>query len=428
MKRLLPLLLALVLTACSPSSPADIMQPSTSQEYIASHEADTPSTQPATSAPTDAPTEAPTEPPPPPYVTVQMAGDIVFHPTITKSGLIGEDKYDFVPYFKYIQPYIDADYSIINLEMPIDVYGGNKKLSGYPMFNGAHEVLPALKDTGFDFLLTANNHAFDQYEAGLITSRRNILEAGFAMTGTYESQEQHDTPVVVDVGGIKLGIIAYSDSDNGMGNLVDQSFRAYAMKTFISWRRDDLPRMIEDIQKCREAGAEIVLFSLHWGAEYVDEPTENQKYIAHELAKNGADIIMGNHAHCVQPIEWVDSTRGGNSLIVYSLGNFMVDQIALDPPIPKTSYSMVVNFAMSRREDGSAYILDPSYTPTFLCRYTESTSPSGRYYMLLPSGDYAGADTRPDIFKSDTDWANCKSAYQHVTGIVGDVIPVRTIK
>ena len=361
-------------------------------------------------------------------VKIQMAGDILLHTTITGSAQTGENTYQFTQFFDTIKPYFDGDLKICNMESPVDVKGGNQQITSYPTFNVPHEILEGLKYIGFNTLNTANNHAFDKGFSGLTATRQNILAAGFQMTGTNENQEQYDEYLIQEFHGIKIGIISYSDSDNGIS--IPEQHRGYAMRKFSSNNTDDVPAMIEDIKRCKEAGAEFVIMSLHWGAEYVDSPTTQQKQIARMLVDGGADIIMGSHSHCVQPIEKRKTTIDGvekEALIIYSMGNFFADQIALDRP--KTQDSMVVNVTIARNpETKRVEIISSNYMPTITFRYRDpdmtvfKSSTPKRNYQILPLGK--SAQERPFYCKTDSEYTAIKTAWERVQKVVGNEIEV----
>lgn len=361
-------------------------------------------------------------------VKIQMAGDILLHTTVTGSAQTGENTYDFTPFFSSIKPYFDGDLKICNMESPVDVSGGNQKITSYPTFNVPHEILDGLKYMGINTLNTCNNHAYDKGFTGLVATRKNILTAGFAMTGTNETQEQYDQYLIQEFNGIKIGMISYTDSDNGI--TIPEQYRGYAMRKFNSNNTDDVPDMIADIKKCKEAGAEFIIMSMHWGAEYADAPTAQQKQIAHMLVDGGADIIMGSHSHCVQPIEKRKTTIDGvekEALIIYSMGNFFADQIALKKP--KTQDSMIVNATIARNaETKRVEIISMNYMPTITFRYDDpsmkvykSGTPK-RNYQILPLGK--SVSERPSYCKTDSGYTSIKTAWERVKKIVGSEIEV----
>src|SRR5690606_19519399 len=72
-----------------------------------------------------------------------------------------------------------------------------------------------------------------------------------------------------------------------------------------------------------------ILFTPHWGAEYQHTPDAKQKALAREVLDAGATAVIGTHPHVVQPIEKYTTQDGRETLIAYSLGNFISNQIGL---------------------------------------------------------------------------------------------------
>ena len=83
----------------------------------------------------------------------------------------------------------------------------------------------------------------------------------------------------------------------------------------------------EDVDTARGKGAEVVMVAMHWGTEYTHEPTEEQREEAKFLSEIGVDLVIGSHPHVIQPIEYI-----GDTLVIYSLGNFISAQHELGLP------------------------------------------------------------------------------------------------
>lgn len=348
-------------------------------------------------------------PPPPPSATVAFAGDVLIHSQVWQAAKIEENTYDFKPFAEEIKPYIEkADFAVCNLENPVDVHGGNANLSTYPMFNAPSEILDMIKFMGFDAVTTANNHAFDKGFDGLTASLKNVRASGLMVTGTNSSNEEYNDFLVTDVNGINIGIIGYSQLDNGLSSIIPEDKREFAMRRFDT-DDESLTKMKNDMLACRNAGADIIILELHWGAEYVDAPTADMEDFARRLAENGADIVWGGHSHCVQPAEYVNTPRG-QRLILYSLGNFFVDQIGLKPPQLKTAYGVLVTANIVSDYDGN-FNISAEILPTYTYRYNDPDSPTGKSYSILPEGE------------SDNELA--VAAWEHVKSIIdSEVFPV----
>lgn len=134
---------------------------------------------------------------------LSAVGDILIHSTIYKVSKTNET-YDFRYIFEPIKQYIsESDITIANLEVP--VAGEKFKYSSYPMFNCPGQILDALKFAGFNTVTTANNHALDKGEKGLLSSIDNISKAGFGFTGTAKSIDDIK-PIIIEKNNIKIGL------------------------------------------------------------------------------------------------------------------------------------------------------------------------------------------------------------------------------
>ena len=370
-----------------------------------------------TPTPTPMPTPSPTPEPPPIEIRIQFAGDILLHRGPINAARIGENTYDFRPFLRDIKPFITGDLAIVNMETPVDVLGGNRDITTFPRFNAPFEILEALQYAGFNHLIAANNHSFDRGFSGLVATVENFERVGLDFTGMYVDAEAFHIPTILDVGGVQVGIIAYTDSVNGLESLVPAEMRPYAVRRFRSHVPDDVPAMGEDIANLRAAGAELVIVSLHWGAEYVNAPTEMQRQIARGLSEVGADVIMGNHAHVIQPIEWHERENGGRSLIIYSLGNFLADQTRLQTPIERTQFGKLVSLQVIRYPSGEIRLGVCEVLPTLCMRDRTGNTlgiVDGISVMPLVGGEL------PAFVVDENLRAWGRRAYAHVVHIVGE--------
>ena len=416
MKRLiLFLVIFLLLSGCFGIS-ADIPEP---PRVAVETPAPTPTPEPVEPSP-----ELEPEPEPDPIeIRIQLTGDVLLHRGPIEAARTGPNTFDFRPFLRDIKPFLDGDLVITNMETPVDVLGENRDITTFPRFNAPFEILEALKYAGFNHLISANNHSFDRGFDGLLATVENFERAGIAQTGMYVDEESFHIPTILDVSGIQVGIIAYTDSVNGLETLVPAAMRPYAVRRFRSHTTEDVPNMAEDIAWLREAGAELVIVSLHWGAEYVDRPTEMQRQIAKGLSDAGADVIMGNHAHVVQPVEWHVREDGSRSLIVYSLGNFLADQTRLSPPIARTQYGMVVSVQVRKEPCGEIRLVSCEVLPTLCMRDSSGRTlgiVNGISVMPLIGGELPEFVTDANL----RDWG--RRAYEHVVRIVGEEFVTRT--
>lgn len=247
-----------------------------------------------------------------------FAGDAMQHtPQLNAALRAGGGKtHDYSDCFTFIAPEIKAaDYAVANLEVPL---GGGPKYRGYPNFSSPDSYAAALRDAGFDMLLTANNHCLD---SGTKAARRTLWaldSLGIDHVGTYRDSLQRTqlVPFIKDINGVKVGFLNYTYGTNGIP-------ATDGMEVSLIDRK----KIAEEMRKTRAAGAELLVVMLHWGIEYVQLENENQRQLADFLVKNGADMIIGSHPHVIEPMKVVrNEAEKKNVLIVYSLGNFLSNQ------------------------------------------------------------------------------------------------------
>ncbi|MCL2445773.1 MAG: CapA family protein [Oscillospiraceae bacterium] len=338
-------------------------------------------------------TEPVTEPPPQPVdIRIQFAGDALMHSGPIAAARVGQNEagyntYDFRPFLRDIAPFIrEGDLNIINMETPVDAYGNNTRISTWPRFNVPFEVLEALDYAGFNHLIAANNHTVDRGFPGIVATVDNFRRAGLSSTGMYSSEAQFNTPSVIDVHGVQVGIIAYTESLNGLDSLLTAHQHTFATRRFNFYDvTNGVPAMVADMNNLRAHGAEVIIVSLHWGAEYVNQPTVAQARFARALSEAGADIIMGHHSHTPQPIEWHTREDGSRGLIIYSLGNFLADQTRLTPPDSRTQYTKLVTANVRRYPDGTIVLGEADVLPIYIMRdRTGNTLGAPNRIALLP--------------------------------------------
>ncbi len=355
--------------------------------------------------------------------TVTFAGDFMLHEGPMYAGRKEDGTFDYTVFMNDIKPYINGDLNITDIEGPVNAYGNNEDLSpDYHSFNYPQELLDGIKFAGFNTIVTANNHAYDKAWDGLVQMRKNIAASGLDFVGTYTSKQEYDEYFIKDINGIKVGVVAWSSLDNGLGEIMGEHV-SYTMRKFDEESMEDVPRMLEDVKNMRKKGAEVILMPVHWGEEYQDEPSEMQRNIAKALIDGGVDILIGDHPHCVQPIEVYKVNRNGqeqDAICIYSLGNFFADQIGLGEP--KTQFGMVVKADIIRDINGIVTIQNTNYMPT-ICYLDETKGQFGNYmgYSLLPAGKYAKMESFQENINS-TVLEQAKYAWEHVCQVVGNQV------
>ena len=268
-----------------------------------------------TSTPT--PTSVPIpEPIPDKRVSFSASGDSLIHDTIylqakkLADGVVKQ--YDFTHIFANVKDFLsNYDINFLNQETLVnDAF----EPSSYPMFSTPVELGQASYDAGYNVFSLSNNHSYDKGALGISATLefwgsmpQDILYMGF-----YNDDNLMDIKTNT-VNGITFSYVACTDTTNGLPH--PQGATDYIIYT------SQLDVLKQQIEKAKEI-SDFVIVSAHWGIEYSLVASDNQKYLAQELANYGADVIIGTHPHVIQPIEWITANDGTQTLCVYSLGNF----------------------------------------------------------------------------------------------------------
>jgi poly-gamma-glutamate synthesis protein (capsule biosynthesis protein) len=287
------------------------------------------------------------EPVPSASATLIFGGDVLMHTPLwdqaarnarrnsvgTSGRTPGSTAFDFRPMFDDIRALVSrADLAVCHLETPIAPRG--QSLSTFPLFGVPREVVPALADAGFDRCSTASNHALDRGPAGVDATVGELLANGISQTGMARRAEEI-RPTVIEVNGLRLSHLSYTFSYNGLSTPPDQPWRSALI---------DPKRIIRDARAARAMGAEAVIVSLHWGTEKRTEPNSYQVDVAQRLAQSPAiDLIIGHHAHVVQPI-----TNVNGKWVMYGLSN-LVSNLPTDERWPANSQDgLLVEVTLTR--------------------------------------------------------------------------------
>ncbi len=299
-----------------------------------------------------------------------FAGDAMQHQAQLDQALkVGGGKsYDYSDCFRLIAPVVtQADYAVVNLEVPL---GGGPSYTGYPCFSAPDSYALALKDAGFDMMLTANNHCLDRSDRAARRTIAVLDSMGLDQIGTYHdaADRKARVPFIKDIKGIKVGFLNYTYGTNGIEP------RDGAEVALI-----DRQRIAEEMKATREAGAEILVVAMHWGVEYVLRENAVQRSLADFLVEQGADLIIGGHPHVIQPMEIRHNEKEDKDvLVVYSLGNLISNMKTAD-----TRGGAYVRARLERGADGKARFTHADYD-TFL-----SAKPEGglKNFMVVPRSE-----------------------------------------
>jgi poly-gamma-glutamate synthesis protein (capsule biosynthesis protein) len=338
----------------------------------------------STTAPTTT-TSPTTTLPPPRTATIAFAGDVLIHSGVWEAADTGAG-FDFSPMLAPIAPQLSAaDLAICHLE--VTLARPDDGLSSYPRFRAPRAVAADLAEAGFNGCSVASNHALDFGEQGVVSTLDALDEAGLAHAGTARSAEESTRPTMYDVNGISVAQLSYAYGFNGLVRPAGKE-----------WLIDQIdPALIlADAQAARDAGAELVFVSMHWGNEYRHEVVEAQQTVADALAAvpGTVDLIVGHHAHVVQPI-----SKLNEMWVVWGMGNLLSDN-APRCCLAETTDGVIVTATIGDTANGVA-VTDLAFTPTWNERAT---------FRVLPAAAVLAAGTAPELN------ADLRASYQRTAG------------
>lgn len=248
-------------------------------------------------------------------VTLNAVGDIMLARHVGR--LLETNGQDYS--LKLLGPSLaEGDITFANLESPIAESG--QPLPGKQIcFRAKPDAIESLKLGGFDVVSLANNHALDYDSPALLETIERLTESGIKVIGAGADITRARQPAIIQQNGIRIAFLAYSDlADIYFSHKYPRAHRA--TKDLPGVAPMVLNDILEDVRAVRQQ-VDLVVVSLHWGVEYVDQPSKAQREMAHRLIDEGVDLILGHHPHWLQGLEVYH-----DKLIAYSLGNFIFDQ------------------------------------------------------------------------------------------------------
>ena len=321
-------------------------------------------------------------------VKLKAFGDIMAHMAqIQYAYNKGGGEYDFSEQFTYLKDFVkDSDISIGNYETTTNP---DLPVAGFPRFNVPAAYLKDLKETGFDIVSTANNHSMDTELEGVFSTMEAAKEAGLDYVGSFK--DKSDRILFKEVKGVKLAFLAYTYGCNGRENLIVPREEVENLG-YLS----DEDQIKKDIGRAKAQGADFEIVYPHWGIEYQSMPNEAQISLGRKMIDWGADLVIGNHPHVVEPVEVYQAEDGRKGLIAYALGNFISYQNYENSKDIRVEHSLALEIDLEKDlTSGNKKIADVKLHPIWVGTYyneygisiknhlTEDFLEGGKYYDLV---------------------------------------------
>ena len=264
---------------------------------------------------------------------------------------VGETGHDFDPMLAGLAPVVaTVDLAVCHLETPIAPEG--EEFTTMPRYGVPEEVADAIVAAGYDRCSTASNHTADRGTAGIDRTVDVLTARGLGQSGMAQRPDQI-LPHVFEVDGVSFSHLSYTWSYNGLSLPDGEEWRSAII---------DPARIISDATEARAIGAQVVIVSMHWGEEGVHQPTSFQRDVADEITAGGLiDLVIGHHAHVLQPIEQVNGTW-----VLFGLGNILSNLPTTSRWPAASQDAAVVTVGVTVDERGEVIVDRPVAHPTWV--------------------------------------------------------------
>lgn len=250
-------------------------------------------------------------------IRIVATGDTIGHDSVNAQAKQADGSYKYLPMMARMESFFDgADIRFCNQATPA---GGDQfGITGYPVFNAPFAFTHDMVGLGCNLVNIGTNHTNDKGQALIDADvseweKQNIL----AFAGANRSPTERDTIRYFTVKGVKFAFLSYSTYtnspiSNGYGvTMYDKTLAA---------------TQIEAAQN----QADFVIVSMRWGTEYSPDIDDRQTAISQDLADMGADIVFGHGPHVLEPVKLLQGKRGNETVVWYSLGNFLSSQLEIE--------------------------------------------------------------------------------------------------
>ncbi len=330
----------------------------------------------------------------------QIASDYALELADGYAGEAGDGKYDFKPFYKEVKSFIQqSDLRYINQETPLIGGQENYEVAGYPNFISPEACADAIVDTGFNMVNFTSNHSYDAGTEGIEFSQKVWAKyPQIVIGGSYATQADRETVHMIESNGIRFAFLAYSYGDNTYTDISKEPNNYYA----VPFVKDDAAA---DIARAKKV-ADCIIVSMHWGDEYTAELNADQKDWAQWLADQDVDLVVGTHAHNIQPVQYFTGTSGNKLPVVFGLGDFVSGWTITD-----TILSGIFTCDFVLQDNGRVSVENPKWHPTI-----EWSDGSGDTYVRMLENltvDQINANTRTE---------DVPNSFQHVYSTTNSVI------
>lgn len=304
--------------------------------------------------------------------TLTVAGSVSLEGEVLKNAWNTDSRtYDLSDMLLLLKPELQGDLNAVFLE---NIISDNGKAND----TVAPEALAdLLQDADFGMAACGFSKAYDKGEDGVAGTWMALDERGIFPTGI-RPEDKQDIPEIRTVNGVKTAFLQYTGT-------VPSKTRKKMVKagTTRMVPEAEISLITEEIGTARKQGAEAVIVLLKWG-KTDNKPDNSQRELAAQIAKAGADLIIGSGSRIPQGAEYLEGQNGAKTLCIWSLGVLLTG----DRSNPRHMAGYLLHVTVRRNGKGGADILAPEYSPVYTWKYKQD----GRYYYRCLASDQTVPD------------------------------------
>ena len=357
--------------------------------------------------------------------TLIAVGDNLIHSSVYKDANrhanggyvnLSTGKFNFKPMYTNIKKIV-SNYDIAYYNQETVLGGTELGLSDYPRFNSPYEAGGDMIDAGFNLVSLATNHTVDFGKSAVLNANKywskqeNVLTAGSYSTGAEREEIR-----IREVNNIKYTMLNYTYGTNGMP--VSNYYLVNVWPTTTGNPSTDSnynkykETVKKDVERVRDK-VDFLIVAMHWGVEYTHTPTAYEEDMAKYLASLGVDVIIGTHPHVIQPVTWI-----GDTLVIYSLGNFISAQYQNYSSCTyyKCTVGLMTDFTITKDvKDGETTVKIKNVENELIYNYYNQNT--WRDFKIIPFSN-------PEISKYLPGYKNVYNTYKEVVQRYDKTMPV----
>ncbi len=320
------------------------------------------------------------------YVTLAFGGDICFHDGFSNMNALRSREngiYDCITE-ELMTEMKSVDIFMVNNEFPYSDRGTPTPEKTYT-FRAKPENVKLLTDMGVDVVSLANNHAFDYGAEALEDSVDILNQEKIPFAGAGKNLEEAMKPVYFLANDQKISVVSATQIER-LGN---PDTKEATETTPGVLRTLDPAKFLEVIAEA-EKNSDFVIVYVHWGSENTDLVEASQRELAAAYVEAGADLIIGDHSHCLQGVDYIE-----NVPVFYSLGNFWFNSKTLD--------TCLVKVTLNKESELHNICFVPCIQQDFTTRIAAEEDKNRILSYMQGISNYALIDQEGNVTRSDTD-------------------------